>query len=790
MAELDRTYTDPRYATPVEDGDSTPINEILEALQPLLYRWWLVVAAGIVAAAVAGFVHSTRDPIYTAEAMMQVTPGSPLVAVGLSSGGPATGLDVTSQIEIVRSRTVLASVVDSLGLQLQLAERRRFRTQLLGQIDVSPSAGPGSFELALDNENLVLRDPRRDRSIIARARPGEWLEAPGLRLRVASVEPLRSGPVTLLISERERAIESLRGRIRAEPGKGPDLLRIRFSDPDPVFAARVVNSVAASFKEARARAAREAASQRRAFLAEQLVQLADSLRRAQEQLLAYQEKERLLDPRAEGGALVPALLQTDNELRTLRFQEGLLQSLVVSLRSDSRSLDGLQRILVVGQDLIPGGAQFYSRLQNLEEQRSKLTASRFGYTEAVPEVEVLDSLIADTRAQIRSLAQQSLSLVRQRRFDLEERLDELRQQVGTIPQRSAEFTRLEQRVAAVENIFNLIVGKYYEAQIAEAIQTGDVDLVDPAAAPIRPDAGHRGLVLTIAFVIAALAMAIGILVWSNLDPRIHSTEQVERVTRLPAVGVIPHFSDKDGDGASQLTQLEAYRSLVVNIRFSCAEPQSMIAITSAVPGEGKSTVAANVAVALHQHGARVLLIDADLRRPSVHRVFEVEQSPGLSEAVLGDVGLEHAVRRHPVYGIDLLTCGTSIANPPALFGGERFARLLAELRNRYDCVVVDTPPILAVTDPAVICAQATGTLFVVRANQTDRFAVATALEQLRRSKVPLLGVVLSDVVFQNGSYGYAKYRYYKYSSYYTEDRGGKHAGRQRDRRPPLLVPMV
>src|SRR5690606_8793675 len=244
------------------------------------------------------------------------------------------------------------------------------------------------------------------------------------------------------------------------------------------------------YRDLRARSTREAARARRMFLADQVAALSDSLRVAQNDILAFQQQERVLHPESEGSALTTALFQAESERQRLRLDERLMETLVEGARDGAQNVSELQRLVAMGREVLPDGDGMYSRLQQLETERSRLTASQFGYTERSSQVQVVDSLIAGTRTQVRIAAEQSLFLLRERVAALETRIADLRRRLNEAPQRSTDFARLQQRVDAVQSALLPLVERYYEARVAEAVQLGDVELVDPAPTPLNPDPEH------------------------------------------------------------------------------------------------------------------------------------------------------------------------------------------------------------------------------------------------------------------------------------------------------------
>ena len=736
-------------------------SEVHEYLGILRRRWWLIAGAAFLAFGGAWWTEQGKVPVYTASVLLEQQRQAPIVGIGGGGGG-----DFASQIEVIRSRAVVAAVVDSLGLQVQLRNGGVLRSQLLEAVEVTDEAGPGSFVLEASAGGFALR-AQPSGEVLGHASPGEWLDGPGFRLQFAEEAVLPEGePVRIAVQELQATVERLQRRVRVEPGRAPGLVRVTYSDPDPRLAADVANGMAWAYQAQRARMAREAAVRRREVIASQLVNLADSLEMAQDEVVAYQSQSQFLDPGQEGSQLVSSVLATESELRTLRFQEGLLSSLVTGLQSPDGADESLNQILSLGSDLIPAGPDLLRRLQELEIERSRLTASRFGRTEGDPEVEVLDSLIASTKGQIRTAAEQGLAFLRVRREGAEERLGEMRSGMRAIPGQTAELDRLRQRADAIQDVVDALVDRYYEAQIAEAVEAGDIAVVDPAPVPLWPD-GSGGTMTLLMGLVAGLIMGVGAALGIEyLNPRVRGVEDAEAVTGLPLLGVIPRMSAPARDPVAAAIGKEAFRSLRTNIRFARETEPRVLAVTSAAPKQGKTTVSVNLASTLAEQGSgRVLLIDGDLRRPLVHRMFEIERGPGLTELLSGAVGRDEAIRAsHTHPNLYILPAGSQVPNPSAVTDSQAFSQLLEELREAFDFVVIDTPPLLAVTDGAVIAKTVDGTLVVVRADRADPAAVAHAMDQLRQIDASLLGVILNGVGSGSGEGNYYQTYYQDYLS--------------------------
>jgi capsular exopolysaccharide synthesis family protein len=214
---------------------------------------------------------------------------------------------------------------------------------------------------------------------------------------------------------------------------------------------------------------------------------------------------------------------------------------------------------------------------------------------------------------------------------------------------------------------------------------------------------------------------------------------------------------------------EAFRAIRTNVLFSSAQDQSRsIVVTSTGPGEGKSIIAANLATSLAEAGQRVLLMDADMRKPMVHEIFQVPCEPGLSNLLVGNAKASEAVRKTSVPGLWIMAAGRVPPNPAELVASRRFKEFIGSLKDHFDWVIVDSPPVMAVTDAALVAHSVTGVLFVIGAEMTSRHAAKRALDQLQQAHARFLGAVLNRVELQRHAYYYSHYYRREYTEYYQK----------------------
>ncbi|MDH3224995.1 MAG: polysaccharide biosynthesis tyrosine autokinase, partial [Gemmatimonadota bacterium] len=455
------------------------------------------------------------------------------------------------------------------------------------------------------------------------------------------------------------------------------------------------------------------------------------------------------------------------------FTQSVLEGRLNRLASAPPDQQGeiLSSIMNLGDTYVQGASTYNSQYQQLVAERRAMTGGRFGMTAESERVQMLDSRIASVVASMEDAALIARDLVQQRVRDTESRIGRLRSEVARVPSQTAELTRLQQMVDAVRQPYETMANEFYQAQIAAGVEAGDVEVVDAAPVPLRPDPSGKALNLAIALMAGLLLGSMGAVVLERMDSSIKDSTDAERASGYAVLGSVPLISS--GSGRSQTVWLgqESFRSIRTNLRFAFTEEPRVLAVSSPAPGEGKSTVVANLASCYVDQGARVLLIDADLRRPQIHRIVNVPQEPGLSDVLLENCELPEAVQPSSLNAkLHVLSCGSVVNNPSELLGSERFERLIRYLRTVYDAILIDTPPVLAVTDAAVVGTVADGILVVVRANGTDKEALEKAVGELRRVKAPVAGIILNGVEADGSGHSY-------YESYYKDSRANSEEDR-------------
>jgi len=427
-------------------------------------------------------------------------------------------------------------------------------------------------------------------------------------------------------------------------------------------------------------------------------------------------------------------------------------------------------------------------LAKLEDDRAQLLIRRNPQN---ADVVALTDRINSLNGQLLQTAQAYLGGLDSKLRSLNANMRSFGREIETIPAREIEFARLARQQKILEEISTLLQTRLKEAEIKEAVTPGDVRVIDRALVPGQPASPNASKNLVFGSILGIFAGLTAALIREMLDKKIRTKEDVQSVTGgLPILGAIPRLvavtpsrlnkanGNGNGNGTGKKTaassgnghaliarepshdvSAEAYRALRTNITFAAADhANQVLVLTSALPGDGKSTSSANLAVTLAQQGVRTLLVDADLRKGVLHSFFDCAREPGLTHVLIGEKSLKDAIQPVGLGGssdtLFLLTSGRFPPNPAELLGSERMAALVEEMRQSFQMIVFDTPPLTVVTDAAVLGTLADSTVLVARAGATDKRALHHAAAQLYHLRVHVSGTIVNDFDPKQTGYGY------------------------------------
>lgn len=702
-------------------------------------RWLPAVAIAASTVALAAVYSFQKEPIYEAKARLLLDKGSQNLALpGLSEGFGGAGVRnsiLTNEAEIIRSIPIVEQVISRLGLINEEGE------------PLSPKAFLGQLE-------------------------------------VSQV-------------------------------KDADILELSYESPDPEEAARVVDELMVVYRESDVATNRSEATAAREFIEEQLPKTEESVREAEIALQRFQEQNNIIALSEEAEETVKAIAEIDRDLiqaraalaeaetrhRELRERVGMPPEVAIAATTLSES-NTVRELLAQYRELetqlelestryksehpiVLDLSERKDRIEVLLKQniRSAVGRDLELNDRALQLSSVESSLIEDlVRAEIARQSWQSRvdTLVRERQA--------YQSRAQILPKLVQGQRELERQLNAAQSTYEALLQRLQEVRVAENQNLGNARVVETALVPEKPISPRLSLNLILGGVLGTLLGGGAAMVLDARDRTLKTVQEARDRLGLVMLGSIPlfHASGKGEAGIHEITERrvvlpvrdfprssisESFRMLQANLKFSCSDRRlKVIVVTSSVPKEGKSTVSANLGIALAELGNRVLVIDADMRRPSQHQVWEQPNTVGLSNVLVEQREMNSMVREQ-VPGLDVLTAGTIPPNPVVLLDSQRMISLIERSAEEYDYVIIDTPPLAVAADAVILGNIADGVLLVVRPGVAEVASINAAKETIKRSRQPILGMVVNGVNPKNEPDSY--YYYYARGYYYADESESK-----------------
>ncbi|HEY8063954.1 MAG TPA: polysaccharide biosynthesis tyrosine autokinase [Methylosinus sp.] len=567
------------------------------------------------------------------------------------------------------------------------------------------------------------------------------------------------------LARRRAAVLKFSGNLLVEPKRGSRLVMIHYSDPDPGVAQLIVNGVADVFTSRNLERRFEASSYARNYLDERLRELKAKLEKSEVEVLAYGDHAQIVSAGSGDNKSTLAavnLAAANTSLRSAKIERTKLEQLWAMAQTDN--VYGLPQVL----DNRGMSANREKRASLAADYQQKLTLFKPSYPEMVAIKSQMDELDHQASKIITvvkdSIRTQYLGALNEE-AELEKQLAQLKAELTNEQGRSIQYDMLQREVATNRILYEQMLQRTKEISVLGAMDSNNISVVDPAERPTAPYSPRPMRNLAIGAIIGLLCGVGAAFVIEYLDNTIKSPQDVETSFRLPVLGLVPAVEDpaamKAALGNFRSNFSEALRSLKTALQFSTPTglPRS-IAVTSARPGEGKSTLSFALASICAEQGMRVLLIDADLRKPSLHNHFEVSNSVGLSSYLSGTMQASEVVQRVELETLFFIASGPLPPNPADLFSGPKFSSLLSLGGEFFDLIIVDAPPVLGLADAPLIANAISETVFVISAGETRRDVIGIALKRLSMARAHVLGGILNRFRFENGPTGYdAHYEY-------------------------------
>ena len=817
-------------------GEALDLGKILGIF---LRRKWSVILTALPVVLASFALSLSFEPTFQANAMVMLEEGG-------QTGGILDLLTATNappavkEIAILRSRTIAGQVVDlprpkddpaeeresdplddlevpdfGLGLTLKVDDWDRYwpwpsflravgegpptAGRLHAELLEHPSSGSGGAwrahflsadEVEIGPAGLFAGDPVRY-TLVA----GEPLEIGSAKIALTPYGDLTGRTFHLRWSTPRQATEALLANLSAtETQRGSSVIKVKYTDRDPDRAAEVINHVLDAFIENNRQRLSRRAQTTVSYIEKQVLRIRTDLEAAEKELVDYQEASNAALLSETATAVVERMSELDLERAQLMLRINAQERLGELLKEANVEVINI----LGGAELDPLTA---SLVQSLAGLLARKVALEEEYTEEWPAVQDLQKEILDLRGRIHAnILAQTIGL-RERDRALGTALDRYQADLDKLPGTERELAKFKRRAQSFEQIYTYLLGQEQEAKIAENAAIAAVSVVDTAVAPLSRISPNLTMNLGLG---AALGLFLGLglaLYREAITRKVLTASQLEAATQLASFGVVPDFRrgaakarGKKGKwflalrDAPESAAAEAYRALRANLRFA-AKGQDMktLAITSTSQGEGKSVTTLDLGVALANGGAKVLLVDADLRRPVVHKYFKQAISPGLSDILQGKAEWREGLREIGIDNMQVIPAGSMPSNPGDLMASVGMSELVKEFREQFDFVLFDVPPVLAVADAAAFLHELDGIFLLCRANRIPEGLVAGAANRLRMTGANLVGAVLNGVrpsrLSGDYSYGYGYGYGYGYKSGYGYGYGYGKSNPDRDSVP-------
>jgi capsular exopolysaccharide synthesis family protein len=766
----------PYNAVPTESDETEDLS------QEYLRRYWHALRrhAGFIAtltilATLAILVYELRQPdVYEAKARIEVNRDDAVSKLNNKTipvdGTSDDSVYFNTQLQILSSSALLRRVVKTLDLQ---------------------------------NNDALLKPTLK----LNHSAWGEFMSMVGLRGKEKSPAPKDDALLTTVVAVEtsrddlleaktlEPYVAALMKGLKVEPiketrtdVKETRLIDISFSHNDPQIAAKVVNAIADASAYLNLERKSEASTVAADFLQKRVAELQSQIRRDEEQLLSYAEKNQIISLDANQNTVVERLAGLNHELLIAENERGQAEAAYKAALAPNAA------------EAMSGEAtkqNLETKLGELRQRRAQLLVEN---TEEWPEVKEIDKQIQEVEQQIKDRRSTAAADMRKnletryrqalaREQTLRDAFNKQRAVTLTQNQAAVNYRIMQQGIDTNKGILQALLQHAKENDIAQAGLSNSIHVIDYATAPEHPVGPRRLRNIGLGFIFS-LGLAIGcVLVREGFDNTFRSLADVENKLRMPALAIVPSVGVKrhgvlsmgrplaligNGHGRAHPelllgrpipTIMEIYRQLRAALLLSRdgRELKSLL-VTSSLPGEGKTTTAINIAISLAESGANVLLIDGDLRRPTLHTIFEVDNERGFSSALsegLTGSDLFSVIKKSEMADLSLLTSGPSPENPTKLFDHEKLCQLLATLKSKFTHLVIDSPPILPFADGVILGAEIDGVIMVVQGGATPREIVLRSMQLLDDVDASILGVVLNNTKLQPIDRYYHKY-YHKY----------------------------
>ncbi len=710
--------------------------DIRELWIVILKRRWAIAIFFLIVMTIVTIYTLKQPKIYQATASIVIEPQAPEVLSGvrevvdLGTGGYWTNKEFyETQYNIIKSRAIARRVIDKLGLDKD------------------------AHFLGLDR----IKDPKKKEEISKKI-----------------------DPVKILIS-----------KITVEPVKNSRMVYIKVEDTNPEFAALLANSIATAYMDSNLDIKLDATRSAGDWLSDQLQDLKEKVEKSETALHNFKKEHNILSVSLEDNQnmlsqRLRSLSEALNKMEVQKIELKSMRDIVMKVRDDPSKIDSLD---MVSQN---------SLIQKLKEEYVKTRSTfldiseKYGekhqkYQVAKKQLELVESNIKQEMNNIIASFENKYTATVNSINELKRAIEETKQQAMDLNKLEVDYIKLKREADNNLNLYQIVLKRQKETDLTGLLKANNVRKLDSAlvpTSPIKPKIKINLLIGILIGIFGGIALAFFL---ERVDNTIKTQEDIERYLKLPFLGLIPLIKEDDVKTLEQkgiskdlfITEFpkssvaESCRAIRTNLMFLSAEKRiKALVITSAGPQEGKTITTTSLAISLAQTGKRTLIVDTDMRKPRIHKAFNIENSTGISNYLISDLSLSDVVRSSGITNLFICPCGPIPPNPAELMYTQRFKEFVREAKDSFDMIIFDSPPVAAVTDGVVISKIVDGVIIVSKAKKTTKNAILQVKKQLKDVNAHVIGMILNEIDLESKEYNYYYYSYYyrHYGYYYGADK--------------------
>ena len=560
------------------------------------------------------------------------------------------------------------------------------------------------------------------------------------------------------------------GGLSILPVRDSNLFEVSYESTDPVLAAAISNAVIEEYIRLSGEKRFQSSGSAKAYLESEIKRMQARLETSEKELNEFARTNQVVDLEDKNNIIATRVQDLNQSLTEVKNERISAESLY--RQAQHADIDTLPSVLE--NELIRTLKANFTALRSEHARLSQI------YKPKYPKLQQISKQIGDIRAtlerevnNIKTSLQVRYEQLLDREKLLEQAVNQQKSQLLELQDRAIQYNILKREWETNKELYSGLLERMKEVGVASGMELDNVAVIDRAVIPAAPFKPSLPRNMMIALVLGLMGGAGLAFLLAFLDNTVRTSEEAERLLHLPSLGLVPKVDIKALPANVSLDLLahqmrekdlvEAMRSIRTSLMFSnVGGLPKTLAITSSAPAEGKTTTAVNLSIVLAQSGASVLLVDADLRAPRVHKVFRCPRGPGLTDYLVK--GELHLTENTGVEHLTLLTSGTAPPNPAELLSSSTMDHLLEELADKYDYVLIDSSPVMGLADPIVLSTKVKGVLMVIAAGKVSKGALREAVKRLRGVNAPLTGVILNQIEPDSSEYGYYSRYYYSYGT--------------------------